>query len=104
MEIEKLFSGAEFDWDKWNADKIRKKHKVQFSEAEEVFLTPEFMVLPDPTHSISEKRYIALGKTRIGRLLFVVFTQRDKKIRIISARDMNKKERRYYDEKIKRSP
>ena len=101
---EKIFSEIEFEWDQYNINKSWGKHKVKFSEAEEVFLTPEFMVLPDPTHSISEKRYIALGKTRIGRLLLVVFTQRDKKIRIISARDMNKKERRYYDEKIKRSP
>lgn len=107
MEIEELFSGAEFDWDKWNADKIWKKHKVQFPEVEEVFFDINLIILPDPTHSIAEERYIALGKTKTSRTLFVVFTERGfdatKKIRIISARDISKKERRKYHEQIKKS-
>ncbi|MFH0797365.1 MAG: BrnT family toxin [Candidatus Omnitrophota bacterium] len=107
MEIEKVFSGVEFDWDKWNADKIREKHKVQFPEAEEVFFDINLIILPDPTHSIAEERYIALGKTKTSSPLFVVFTERSfdatKKIRIISARDMSKKERRRYHEQTKKS-
>lgn len=106
MEIEKLFPGVGFDWDKWNAAKIWEKHQVQFSEAEEVFFDINLIILPDPTHSIAEERYIALGKTKTSRTLFVVFAERGfdatKKIRIISARDMSKKERRKYREQIKK--
>jgi uncharacterized DUF497 family protein len=65
------------------------------------FLDLRIIVLPDPTHSVTENRYIALGKTKVGRLLFVVFTQRGKKIRVISARNMSRKERQNYNEKIK---
>lgn len=102
MEIS--FSEAEFDWDQYNINKIWKKHKVKFSDAEEVFFTPGLFISPDPTHSTpSEQRYIALGRTKMGRLLFVVFTRRTGKIRVISARDMSKKERKDYYEKIKAS-
>jgi len=100
--MEKTFSEAEFDWDTHNVNKIQEKHKVNFIEAEEVLFDINLIISPDPTHSITEKRCIALGKTKIGRLLFVVFTERSKKIRIISARNMSKKERRYY-EQIKKS-
>ena len=106
MELEKLFPGVGFDWNKWNADKIWENHKVQFSEAEEVFFDINLIILPDPTHSIAEERYIALGKTKTSRTLFVVFMERGfdatKKIRIISARDLSKKERRKYREQIKK--
>ncbi len=76
---------------------------MQFPEAEEIFFDINLTILPDPTHSIAEERYIALGKTKTGRPLFVVFTRRAGKIRIISARDMSKKERSRYNEQTKES-
>lgn len=96
--MEKVFSEIEFDWDAHNTNKIWKKHKLRFPEAEEVFFDINLTILPDPTHSITEERYIALGKTKTGRPLFVVFTERAGKIRIILARDMSKKERGRYHE------
>lgn len=101
--MEKIFSEFDFDWDTYNIDKIWKKHKVRFSEAEEVFFDINLIILPDPTHSIAEERYIALGKTKTGNPLFVVFTERYGKIRIISARNMSKKERGKYYEQTKES-
>ena len=97
----KVFSQVEFDWDTHNINKIWKKHGIRFPEAEEVFFDINLIILPDPTHSIAEERYIALGKTKVNRPLFVVFTERSGKIRIISARDMSKKERSRYNEQTK---
>jgi len=91
--MEEIFLETEFDWDIHNTNKIQEKHRIQPSEAEEVFFDIGHIILPDPTHSIAEERYIILGKTKTGRLLFVVFTKRSNKIRIISARDMSRKER-----------
>lgn len=56
------------------------------------------VVLDDPEHSVSEERYAAFGKTDAGRFLAVVFTRRDRLVRVISARDMNQKERKFYEE------
>ena len=85
-----------FDWDEGNLDKNWETHRVAFWEAEEVFLNQPFLVASDPVHSGFEERYYCLGKTDAGRLLFGVFTLRGQLMRIISARDMNKKERRIY--------
>lgn len=87
----------EFEWDKGNIDK-NKKHKVQDREAEEVFFDENKVVYKDSLHSKYEDRFIALGKTRKDRLLYVVFTKRGKKIRLISGRDINKKEVKLYEE------
>jgi hypothetical protein len=89
-----------FDWDKFNTEKILHKHNVASGECEEVFLD-EIIVVPDEKHSHIEQRYNALGTTFRERLLFVVFTVRNNRIRIISARPMNRKEREIYHEKIK---
>lgn len=86
-----------FDWDKGNIDKNWKKHQVSNTECEEIFFDENKKILKDRLHSGSEDRYIILGKTKKERLLFVVFTIREKKIRVISARDINKKERRLYE-------
>ena len=86
-----------FDWDKGNIDKNWGKHKVSNNEREEVFFDENKKILKDVLHSIDEKRYILLGKTKRDRLLYVVFTIRGEKIRVISARDINKKERRLYE-------
>lgn len=88
----------EFQWDKGNIEK-NKKHNVEDKEAEEAFLDDGKVILKDELHSTGlEERFIILGKTKRNRLLYVVFTQRDDKLRIISARDINKKEVYLYEE------
>lgn len=88
-----------FQWDQGNIDKSLIKHDVENWECEQVFFNRPLLVLDDPKHSISEKRWAAFGKTDADRLLIVIFTKRDNLIRVISAREMNKKERKFYDEK-----
>lgn len=95
MKIDKNLK--RFIWDKGNIDKNWLKHKVKNSECEEIFFDERKIILKDTFHSKKEKRFIILGKTRKNRLLFIVFTKRDNKIRIISARTINKKERRLYE-------
>ena len=80
-------------------DKNLVKHDVENWECEQVFFNRPLLVLDDPKHSISEKRWAAFGRTDADRLLTVIFTKRDNLIRVISAREMNKKERKFYDEK-----
>jgi len=87
-----------FQWDKGNIDKNFDKHNVTIQEAEEVFLNDPFITAEDIRHSYAkEQRFYGLGKTRTERKLFVAFTVRDKKIRVISIRDMKKKERSTYE-------
>jgi uncharacterized protein len=93
-----------FEWDTANRDKNWDLHQVFWFEAEEVFFHQPLLLYPDPTHSESEDRFYVLGRTAADRRLFVVFTVRKNKIRIISARDMAKKERRIYDEASKEDP
>jgi uncharacterized protein len=87
-----------FDWDDGNVRKNLNKHGVTQAEAEQVF-AGEPLVAEDFKHSQAEIRYQALGKTADARRLHVTFTLRNdgKKIRIISARDMNRKEREIYE-------
>jgi uncharacterized DUF497 family protein len=85
-----------FDWDDGNIGKSWEKHYVSDLECEEVFFNRPLLVFPDPKHSEHEERFYALGRTNQGRRLFVVFTYRGDKIRIISARDMTKRERSFY--------
>ena len=95
MRVDK--SVLEFEWDKGNIDK-NKKHNVEDKEAEEVFLDERKKIFKDRLHSGGEERFRVIGKTKKGRLLFVVFTKRKNKIRIISARNINKKEVYLYEE------
>ena len=88
-----------FQWDQGNIDKNLIKHNVENWESEQVFFNKPLLVLDDPKHSIPEKRWTAFGKTDADRFLIVIFTKRGDLIRVISARDMNKKERKFYDEK-----
>ena len=90
-----------FDWGEGNERKSLEKHSVSQSEAEQVFFSSRLFVLEDVRHSQAEPRFQALGKTEAGRLLHVTFTTREKgkRIRVISARDMHRKERRVYEEK-----
>jgi len=86
-----------FDWDDGNARK-NEKHKVSAAESEQVFFNAPLLLLTDAKHSGLELRLHALGKTDEGRLLHIAFTLRGRgeKIRVISARDMHRKEREIY--------
>ena len=89
-----------FDWNTGNARKNNDKHDVSQGEAEEVFFNSPLVVSADDRHNRAESRYRALGITSVGRKLTIIFTLRQDGvlIRVISARDMHKKERRYYDQ------
>ncbi len=99
---ESIFESVEgFEWDEHNLYKNERKHNVHYTEVEELFFNRPLVVGDDHKHSQSEKRYYVLGRTDAGRKLFVVFTIRNNKIRVISARDMSRKERRIYEQKLK---
>jgi uncharacterized protein len=85
----------------WNPDKARTnlaKHQVSFQEAATVFEDPLSITFPDPNHSIGEKRWVIMGQSANGRLLFVAHTDRDDLTRIISAREVTRREQRIYEE------
>ena len=97
MEIEfENFAG--FQWDQGNSNKNLLKHHVEDWECEQVFFNEPLLVLDDPRHSLVERRWAAFGRTDGGRLLVVIFTKRDKLLRVISAREMNRKEILFYEE------
>ena len=81
-----------FDWDEGNTSKNWSKHRVSPDEAESVFFHDPLLLRSDAGHSMRERRYLAMGETPAGRGLLVVFTVRRKLIRVISARDMNRRE------------
>ena len=91
-----------FDWDSGNKNKNFKKHGVSNEEAEEVFLN-EPVTYEDLKHSSLEKRFCCLGETDGGKKVFISFTVRDNKTRLISIRLMNKKERQQYAENIQKN-
>jgi uncharacterized DUF497 family protein len=86
-----------FDWDENNAIKNWERHRVTPEEAEDLFFHEPLVVRSDIRHSTKEKRYYAFGKTGTGRRLFVAFTIRAKLIRVISVRDMNRREAESYE-------
>jgi uncharacterized DUF497 family protein len=88
----------QFTWDPGKAAANLTKHGVSFDDASTVFRNPLAKLLPDPTHSDQEQRSLAIGHSAAGRLLLVVFTETDDKVRIISARDASARERREYEE------
>ncbi len=89
-----------FDWDEGNSRKSAEKHGVRPSEAEQIFFNDPLVVLEDNEHSQREARYHALGETDDARLLHITFTLRSSGslIRVISARDMHRKERANYEQ------
>lgn len=89
----------EFDWDKNNKYKNWEKHKVDFRECEQIFFNRPLKTFYDTNHSQKEDRFIALGITDKRRRLNIIFTIRNKKIRVISARDMSQKEKKLYEQK-----
>ncbi|KKQ35103.1 MAG: hypothetical protein US51_C0016G0005 [Microgenomates group bacterium GW2011_GWA2_37_6] len=86
-----------FEWDKGNIDKNLLKHKVTNKEAEEVFGNRHFMIEDKKRSTVYERRYMLWGVTNYKRKLTIIFTIRTNSIRIISVRDMHKKERRRYE-------
>jgi len=89
-----------FEWNEGNIKKNWEKHRVSYIECEEAFFNEPLIVRENEAHSKEERRDYLLGKTNDGRYLFVVFTIRRNKIRVITARDMSKKERRMYRAQI----
>jgi uncharacterized DUF497 family protein len=91
---------AGFEWDDGNGRKRSDKHAVSQPEAESVFFNDPLIIAEDSKHSENEKRFNALGKTTENRLLHITFTLRQggELVRVISARDMNRKERKLYEQ------
>jgi uncharacterized protein len=89
-----------FEWDDGNSRKSADKHAVSQADAEGVFFNDPLILVEDLRHSDSEQRFNALGKTSQNRLLHVTFTLRRNgtMIRVISARDMHRKERKFYEQ------
>jgi uncharacterized DUF497 family protein len=85
-----------FDWSGGNAEKNWERHSVTPLEAEQVFFNSPLLSGVDVAHSQKEQRFYALGRTDEGRELFIVFTLRARCLRVVSARDMSRKERRIY--------
>jgi uncharacterized protein len=85
-----------FEWDCGNIEKNLIKHEVTCQEAEEIFLDTESLNYDDKKHSVIEERLIKIGKSFSGRILIAYYTVRRNKIRIISVRDVNKKEKSLY--------
>ena len=85
-----------FDWSGGNAEKNWKRHRVTPLEAEQVFFNNPRLVGADLAHSREEKRFYALGQTDENRELFLAFTMRARRLRVVSARDMSRRERRGY--------
>ncbi|MBU1085181.1 BrnT family toxin [Patescibacteria group bacterium] len=100
LQINKILSELKgFDWNKGNVDKNLIKHEVSVKECEEAFFNEPIVFFKDEKHSKKEKRYGIFGRTNSNRKLTIIFTIRNKKIRVISARGQSKKERRKYDKK-----
>lgn len=88
---------VKFEWDRWNIDKNYLKHGVTPKEAEEAFMTEKSYFFSDVKHSKTEKRFTLLGKTLDEKNLFIIFTMKGKKVRIISARRMHREEVEKYE-------
>jgi len=89
-----------FEWDSRKARSNLAKHGVGFQEASTIFGDPLSLTIPDPEHSLSEERYITVGRAFSGKLLVVVHTERGDNIRIISARRASRRERKFYEKFI----
>jgi hypothetical protein len=88
----------DFEWDPEKAEKNFRKHEVSFEEASSIFDDPMFITVLDEEHSDDEERYITIGFSNKTRLLLVAHSERDNRIRIISARKVTKNEEKFYKE------
>jgi uncharacterized DUF497 family protein len=100
MKTSRVTYGA-FEWDNLKATKNLAEHGVSFEEATTVFDDPLFMIFKDPDHSVGEQRYIIIGQSERRRYLMVSFAERDK-TRLISARELDSRERKAYEQKKER--
>jgi len=99
MDIHLMIEGCQgFEWDKGNSLKSWLKHRVTEQEAERIFFNKPLLLVVDEQHSQYESRFRAMGYTDENRFLYIVFLVRNNLIRVISARDMNKKERVIYED------
>jgi hypothetical protein len=89
---------ATFEWDLAKDEANRRKHGVSFRDAVSAFRDPLSLTIPDSVHSIGEQRFVLLGENDEGELLVVAHTDVDERIRIISARRADRRERRDYEE------
>ena len=101
MDIVDLSRPLEFEWDEANKNKIWLKHKVSTGECEEAFSTEYLFKQPDELHSHKESRHILISKTKKARFLFIVYTLRKNKVRVVSARGMHKKEQDFYEKEAR---
>src|SRR5438105_3446206 len=102
MIVVRLPSVLSFEWDRGNEQKNWLTHKVTTEEAEETFDDEKRLILEDTKHSEKETRFILFGKTEKGRMLFIIYTLRNENttVRIISARDADRKEVALYEKAI----
>jgi uncharacterized DUF497 family protein len=94
LDVENIIG---FDWDEGNITKNETKHHLKWSIIEEIFFNEPLLIIEDFDHSHKECRCVALGKNNQQKLLTVIFTIRKGNIRVISARPMSKKERKFYE-------
>ena len=94
LDIESIVG---FEWDEGNIHKNENKHGLTWTTIEEVFFNEPLLVVEDFKHSLNECRCVALGRNNFNELITVIFTIRNQKIRVISARAMSKKERKFYE-------
>jgi hypothetical protein len=87
-----------FEWDESKAASHISKHGVSFDEATTIFGDPLAITFPDPMHSAEEDRFLTFGRSSSGRFVVVAHTDRDDRIRLISAREMTRKERSDYEQ------
>ncbi len=87
-----------FEWDENKEKSNLRKHKISFDEAETVFFDSFSVTIPDPDHSTEENRFIDIGMSDKNRILVVVYTEREARIRIISVRKATKAERKIYEQ------
>ena len=88
-----------FEWDAIKAARNLRKHGVSFREAAGAFGDPLAMTYDDPDHSVTEERFITIGRSTAGRILIVAHADRKETVRIISARKATPREREQYEEK-----
>jgi len=88
----------DFDWDPQKAESNVRKHCVTFTEAGSVFDDPMFITLLDEEHSMDEERFITIGLSDKNRLVMIAHTERENRIRIISARKATNHEEKFYQE------
>jgi uncharacterized protein len=93
-----MTGGLQFEWDEYKAERNREKHGVSFDDAKTVFGDARSLTIYDEAHSVDEDRCIDIGMAASGRLLVVVYTERNERIRIISSRLAERREQQQYEE------